>query len=1238
LLSLSLLFIFSQKKNVSITAEIGKAFYYILASKEEPPSVVKEKTIYVDNQLSEDCLGTYSVLKRDCSGNDGDAYRYIVQAANVAQAGDTVYIREGVYGRNHGKNYNDVLWPKNSGTRKNLIVFKSYPGEKAVLANYDNGSYPNDSSLVCKNGVPDGVLDSGRISIARGVISLYRVSHIVIEDLVVEDVAAWVFARESSYITINNVNFREATWDIKGGARFYYTDHLRITNSTFYKSRYDALVLQATDYSVIENNYFEGAEHAVLAIRCGSYNVIRNNYFKNPIQKLVEVYDCKVQNSECESDGDAVNPAWTDPPQYDSAQHNLFEGNFFSYIPYASGKGGQPSAMQFSGQNNIIRKNIFSNPVNVTDTSSYPLSDKNPGSGGRALSFRWGGSWEGWKCYEDNCKIGGEGHEAGFVYGNRVYNNVFNGYDTGQVGVSDESATDSFPTYAPMKMVENYEDYPFSYTWIFEDNVLKNNIFYEGNFSPHINWTYYEKLSGTPVQALIPGGKNIPYFENNNFFATGKYNDLSPREGYPYEKATDWLIYSHGLYPYLGARPPEFFNSNHPDKFSGNIQKNPDFKNPEGEDFDLSDNSEMIDAGAFLTRTASSGSGRTLQVEDAKYFYDGFGISGEVGDTIQLEGQSQSARITDIDYNANTITVDKSLNWDAGAGVSLEYSGYAPDIGVSESEGEPPVVRECSRDSDCSTRGPGFFCNSDSQCGWKPPIGIPKPEFGIEETYRMYDDPANRNPELTYTKNSEGGYYTHYVDNSGDCHNPESVTDFGSPSDPLCNFPQTSETSLLPPGSIVEIHGDVYDGGGRGWRRIGSGGTEQYPVFVRGYSENDKPLFTGYGNSLRIGGTYLIIENIQVNNSLVFHKDFTTHDYISVRNVEITGAGSGISMGKTNYSVFYNNYIHDTAADFKGDTDVPSGGVGIMVGSYSNHVWVSDNHVHGTGSDSFHSGHGGVDIRYVYVGRNEFHHDKENAIDIKAVKDFIISQNKVYGYRDSCSSGADAIRVNDEGDQDNIWIIFNEIYDSDVGIAPYSATFRPYIIGNIIYDTPSKAINDNGNTSKGGSTVVYNTFYDTGIAINKVKECNNNIISSANTPIVGDCNEHNNILDESLVNMPEFCERINYFEYYTDSAVLTNTGNSTTISVSDVDFEDMGIEYDDRVSVEYIPEVAYNSETCPNGCFAGGTSTRPFCAWQRVGSISGDTITLKPSVSPYSDNIACPDTTSVSGVNIRIWY
>ena len=94
---------------------------------------------------------------------------------------------------------------------------------------------------------------------------------------------------------------------------------------------------------------------------------------------------------------------------------------------------------------------------------------------------------------------------------------------------------------------------------------------------------------------------------------------------------------------------------------------------------------------------------------------------------------------------------------------------------------------------------------------WQPPVGIPMPEFGIFETYRMYDDPENRNPALTYTQNTEGGFYTHYVDNTNpscficpwgpnmigqrnfDCGN-----NYGTPTIPLCQVPgNVSEGSVV---------------------------------------------------------------------------------------------------------------------------------------------------------------------------------------------------------------------------------------------------------------------------------------------------------------------------------------------------------------------------------------------------------------------------------------------------------
>ncbi len=90
----------------------------------------------------------------------------------------------------------------------------------------------------------------------------------------------------------------------------------------------------------------------------------------------------------------------------------------------------------------------------------------------------------------------------------------------------------------------------------------------------------------------------------------------------------------------------------------------------------------MIDAGTFLTTTTSASSGTSLPVADAKYFMDGWGIID--GDIIQLDGQRVTAEITGI--TGNTLTIDTSLTWSNGQGVSLAYEDDAPDLGAYETK------------------------------------------------------------------------------------------------------------------------------------------------------------------------------------------------------------------------------------------------------------------------------------------------------------------------------------------------------------------------------------------------------------------------------------------------------------------------------------------------------------------------------------------------------------------------
>ena len=433
------------------------------------------ETIYVDGSLANDCTnGEYSVANRDNTGSDGDAYTSITEACDVAGPGDTVLIRGGTYNKLSGTNV-DVLWPKHSGTAQNPIKFKAYNNETAVIGEDPAGAWPNDY-----------------VSVMRGAITMRNVHYIEIEDLIFRQLGGWLFARDCSHITIKNVTFKRAMYGPKGGARIVECDNFKIKDSRFLESAYDSLILVGTTNSLIENNVFTTSAHALLPLRGSSYNVIRGNRFDNYKQKMVEVYDQKLDTR------DSANPAYV-LPRYNGTRRNVFENNFFGFSTDLDYGGSRYSAFQFSGQNTVIRNNTFSNPPGVPcPDPNYPVS-----SGGVAIFMRWGGTFYGWNASLET--IQGEAHEAGYVTGNRFYNNTFNGYDGGKVTVPVDNSmvVSNAPDPPPMKNVQNYLNYPFTDNYAFHDNEFKNNIFAEGVFRNRSGLTSHAINDGNPVQVLI---------------------------------------------------------------------------------------------------------------------------------------------------------------------------------------------------------------------------------------------------------------------------------------------------------------------------------------------------------------------------------------------------------------------------------------------------------------------------------------------------------------------------------------------------------------------------------------------------------------------------------------------------------------------------------------------------------------------------------------------------------------
>lgn len=356
---------------------------------------------------------------------------------------------------------------------------------------------------------------------------------------------------------------------------------------------------------------------------------------------------------------------------------------------------------------------------------------------------------------------------------------------------------------------------------------------------------------------------------------------------------------------------------------------------------------------------------------------------------------------------------------------------------------------------------------------WKPPIGIPAPSFGIEESV---DDNT----------------YTHWVDNSGSC----SDSGNGTPASPRCTIPTT-----LAAGSIVQVRGGPYWSNSqtrenRHRTRWTHNGTSANPVVVRGPTGQ----FIDLGRAdIEHVGTYAIIENLKAQRWTI--TGGATSHHLVLRHCQILdhpGTGGAVVMAR-NVS---NIVIYDCEVARNGVIPSSADHHGINVaGRGIRDVWILDNHIHENSGDGIQFCHGCIGgsndgPANVYIGRNVIHHDEENGLDIKeTLGPVVVSQNIIYGYKPGVFSGnGDAIRVNDEGAQGEIWVLYNEIYDAVMGIdASGGATGTVYIIGNEIHDV-------NAAIPSGSFAVLNNTIINVTHGI-LGGEAKNNIVRARSTAI-----------------------------------------------------------------------------------------------------------------------------------------
>ncbi len=348
----------------------------------------------------------------------------------------------------------------------------------------------------------------------------------------------------------------------------------------------------------------------------------------------------------------------------EGATQNLIEGNDV--------RDGVHSTLRIDGPRNVIRDNVLSNPDwTVVNFSSSTAAERNVFEGNEIYDsdFRSSNSlvvlqiWSPRNIFRRNLVYsnGGTGlnltrSQGGVVddiRSNHIYHNVFR-----ENGIVPHPVIGHPGFHLRVKNGNTLAD----------GNVLRNNVF-ELNHKD------------TDVQILIDGAQ-AEVGHQDTVIATNVIRDTGPDVidiADPPAKCEDDTDAP------VGAHPIATWEACFPSLFTGNTGADPTFVNAANGDFrPLGGSSPLIDGGSFLTLTTAAGTDTTqVPVGDAGYFFDGYGIPGVSGDTIQIG--TATATVTAVDDATNTLTLDAPVSFGAGYPVSLPYAGLAPDIGAIES-------------------------------------------------------------------------------------------------------------------------------------------------------------------------------------------------------------------------------------------------------------------------------------------------------------------------------------------------------------------------------------------------------------------------------------------------------------------------------------------------------------------------------------------------------------------------
>jgi hypothetical protein len=220
-----------------------------------------------------------------------------------------------------------------------------------------------------------------------------------------------------------------------------------------------------------------------------------------------------------------------------------------------------------------------------------------------------------------------------------------------------------------------------------------------------------------------------------------------------------------------------------------------------------------------------------------------------------------------------------------------------------------------------------------------------------------------------------------------------------------------------------------------------------------------------------ISGSYFVVQNSTLNDGL----DLSGGPY-AVRNSEITSPGTGGALNPGGTDILIEgNVIRDNGI-IPSSTDRH----GMNVYRSTNGLWILENSIYQNSGDAIQFCHGCVGgthngPAFVYIAGNVMHDDEENAIDLKEfVGPVVVVCNEIYGYeRGQFSGNGDAVRINDEGQQGQVWFAHNNYHDNQTDIAPYGSDAEGYFL-----DENTTKVNNSNSNSLFANGAAAQPYYD----------------------------------------------------------------------------------------------------------------------------------------------------------------